>query len=218
MSLRFESYADTSSEIGSLLVFIHGYGADGHDLIGLSRPLGAVFPKTRFLSPHGPSPCLINPAGRQWFPVSWIDGSDAKEMEAGFFKSADLFESWLGAQIHDLGIPPSKVALFGFSQGTMIALQVALMRAEALGCVVGFSGRLVDPSIAKTALSKPPILLCHGDQDDVVPFASMGEAKKALSASDIEVTTHVMKGTAHGISQDGLEAAVKFLNPILGEG
>lgn len=110
----------------------------------------------------------------------------------------------------DEGIAPSRLALVGFSQGTMMALEVAPRRPEIAG-VAGFSGRLLDPETVKDTASRPPILLLHGDQDPVVPFDSMGIAADALKAAGFEVHTHVMQGTPHGISPDGLSMALGFL-------
>jgi phospholipase/carboxylesterase len=105
--------------------------------------------------------------------------------------------------------------LIGFSQGTMMALHIGLQRANGLAGIVGFSGLLLEQSDVAAARSKPPILLLHGDRDNVVPFTSMAAAQNRLVGAGFSVDTHVMPGTAHGISQDGLVATLGFLKANL---
>ena len=115
------------------------------------------------------------------------------------------------------GVPPERTALVGFSQGTMMALQVGLRRKAALAGIVGFSGRLLRPErLAAEIASKPPVLLVHGDEDAMVPVASLAEAKDALTAAGVPVRTHVSRGVGHGIAPDGLGLAVGFLKETLG--
>ncbi|MEO0343524.1 MAG: alpha/beta fold hydrolase [Pseudomonadota bacterium] len=215
MSLEFEQKSPLG-KTDQLIVLIHGYGADGHDLIGLADPLQGVLPNALFLSPHAPDPCQVNPMGRQWFPISWLDGSDPVEMEREFTKNALLFDKWLSTQISKAALPSQKVALVGFSQGTMIGLQVAPRRGDPLGAVVGFSGRLLAPdALAADVQTKPPVLLVHGDADDVVPYDSMALAETGLFSAGLNVETHTSKGVGHGIAQDGLETAATFLTRYL---
>jgi phospholipase/carboxylesterase len=115
------------------------------------------------------------------------------------------------------GVEAASTALLGFSQGTMMSLHVAPRRPRPLAAVVGFAGRLLSPdSLADDVVSKPPILLIHGDMDDVVPPSSMPEAAEALGAAGFEVFAHVPRGTPHGIAPDGLGVALAFLRERLG--
>ena len=118
----------------------------------------------------------------------------------------------------DYDLLPEQVVIFGFSQGTMKALHVAPRREDELAGVVGFSGRLLDPeSLADEVQSRPPVLLLHGDEDDVVPVQSLPAAVEALQeAGWKEVYAHVMQGTAHGIAPDGLGVALAFLRDKCG--
>lgn len=196
----------------SAIVFLHGYGADGADLLGLAAPLGQVLPGTAFFAPDAPEPCAVNPMGRQWFPIPWIDGSDAAAMGRSLASSSVRLDAFLDGVLAAEGLAPDRLALIGFSQGTMMSLHVAPRRPAPLAAIAGFSGRLMLPgSLAAETVSRPPVMLLHGDEDEVVPFAAMAEADAALRAAGFEVEDVVMHGMGHGISPDGLEAAVAFL-------
>lgn len=198
------------------VVFVHGYGADGSDLLGLADPLGPHLPDTVFFAPDAPESCTANPFGFQWFPIPWLDGSSEEQALAGLAAAADDLNAFLDKLLADEGLTPDRLALVGFSQGTMMSLHVALRRAEAIAGVVGFSGRLMVPErLEAEMISQPPILLIHGDQDDVVPLESLPLAADALVAAGIETYTHVSKGTGHGIAHDGLSLALSFLREKL---
>ena len=199
------------------VIFLHGYGADGADLIGLAEPLAPHMPDTAFLAPDAPEQCAINPAGRQWFPLPWLDGSNPAEAEAGMQHAADDLEAYLDDVLEEEGLTPDRVVLFGFSQGTMMTLQVGLRRKAPFAGLVCFSGRLLNPELLEDEIrSRPPVLLVHGDLDDVVPPQSMPEAAQALQALGLDVYAHVMKGTGHGIAPDGLSVALAFMRERLG--
>ena len=194
------------------VVFLHGYGADGSDLLGLADPLGPHLPDTVFFAPDAPENCTANPFGFQWFPIPWLDGSSEEQALAGLAAAAEDLNAFLDRIVQEEGLGPEQLALVGFSQGTMISLHVALRRAAPVAGVVGFSGRLMVPErLEAEKLASPPVLLIHGDQDEVVPLASLPQAADALVAAGIETYTHVSKGTGHGIAHDGLSLALSFL-------
>lgn len=200
----------------SQVIFLHGYGADGEDLVGLAQPLAPHLPDTRFFAPNAPQRCLNNPMGFQWFPIPWLDGSDQAAAAVAAGQSFALLDRWLD-EVTSQGIGPERTALFGFSQGTMMALQVGLRRKTPLAGIVGFSGRLLMPEkLAGEIATKPPVLLVHGDEDPMVPVASLAEAAEALAAAGVETATHVSRGVGHGIAPDGLGLAVGFLRQVLG--
>lgn len=201
-----------------LVIFLHGYGANGADLIGLADPIEAHLPDTAFLAPDAPEECAGAPMGFQWFPIPWIDGSSEEESRNGMERSVDDLNAWLDAAMAQEGVTAAQTVLFGFSQGSMMALHVAPRRAEAFAGIVAFSGRLLAPEeLEAETLSRPPVLLVHGDADEVVPVQSMPLAAEALEAAGFErVFAHVMQGTGHGIAPDGLQVALAFLRDVLG--
>jgi len=200
----------------SIVVFLHGYGADGADLLGLADPLAPHLPDTEFLAPDAPEPCVGNPFGRQWFPIPWLDGSSEVAAAAGLEASAIDLNAFLDARLEEAGLSPRSLALVGFSQGAMMSLHVAPRRSEAIAGIVAISGRLLRPELlAAEAVVKPPVLLVHGDADPVVPFEDMGKAGNALVGAGFETYGHVMKGTGHGIAPDGLSVALSFLKDRL---
>jgi phospholipase/carboxylesterase len=207
-----------SGEMRSAVVFLHGYGANGADLLGLADPLGEHLPDTLFVAPDAPEACAGAPMGFQWFPIPWIDGSSQEESETGMRAAAEDLNAFLDALMVDEDLLPEQVALVGFSQGTMMSLHIAPRREDALAGVVGFSGRLLSPDLlVDDVVSRPPMLLVHGDADDVVPPQSLPEAVEALQeAGWKDVFAHIMKGTGHGIAPDGLSVALAFLRDKCG--
>ena len=200
----------------ALVVFLHGYGADGADLLGLADVLAPHLPGVGFLAPDAPERCVGGGFGFQWFPIPWIDGSPQALADAGLDAAAEDLNGFLDARLAEVGLPPDRLVLIGFSQGAMMSLHVAPRRAEAIAGVVAISGRLLRPEmLAAQALSQPPVLLMHGDQDPVVPFADMAKAGDALVAAGFTTFGHVMKGTGHGIAPDGLGVALQFLKDQL---
>ena len=200
-----------------LVVFLHGYGANAADLIGLADPLMPHMADTVFISPDAPDTIPQMPMGRQWFPIPWIDGSSEEASRAGMETAVADLNAFLDKVMADEGIGAENTILFGFSQGTMMALHVAPRRDQAVAGVVAFSGRLLEPErLEAEATVKPPVLLVHGDADDVVPVQSLNEAGQALNAAGFDVYAHIMKGTAHGIAPDGLSVALSFMVDKLG--
>nr|WP_232843795.1 alpha/beta fold hydrolase [Rhodobacter amnigenus] len=214
--MKFGRKAARSGRATSVVVFVHGYGADGADLLGLGDALAPHLPDTVFVAPDAPQPCVGNPFGFQWFPIPWLDGSSEEAAKAGMAESVVLFNEFLDARLAEEGVGPEAMALVGFSQGAMMSLHVAPRRAQAVAGVVAISGRLLLPELlAAEAVVKPPVLLVHGDQDPVVPFADMGLAGDALVAAGFETYGHVMEGTGHGIAPDGLGVTLQFLRERL---
>ena len=216
MARKLQSDRRWPEKATSVVVLLHGYGADGADLLGLADPLSPHLPGTAFYAPDAPEPCANNPMGRQWFPVPWLDGSTQDQARESMVRSVDDLNAFLDEVLAREGLGADRMVLVGFSQGTMMALHVAPRRAAQVAGVVGFSGRLLVPELLHEATVKPPILLVHGDQDQMVPFADMGLAGDALLGAGFTVYSHVMKNTGHGISPDGLGVALSFVREVLG--
>lgn len=217
-ALRAERRAPVSGETRSAVVFLHGYGANAADLISLADPLAEHLPDTLFLAPDAPEACIAAPMGLQWFPIPWIDGSSEEDSRAGMMRAAADLDAFLDGVMVDEDLLPEQVMVLGFSQGTMMALHVVPRREDPVAGVVAFSGRLLEPELlADEATSRPPVLLIHGDQDDVVPPRSLPQAAEALQeAGWQEVYAHIMKGSGHGIAPDGLSVALAFMRDRLG--
>ena len=207
-----------SGDTRSAVVFLHGYGANGADLLGLADPLADHLPDTLFVAPDAPENCAGSPFGYQWFPIPWIDGSSEEESSRGMQQAVEDLNAFLDALMVDEDLLPEQVCLFGFSQGTMMSLHVAPRREDPVAGIVAFSGRLLEPELlADEVQSRMPILLVHGDQDDVVPVQSLPQAAEALqNAGFSDVYAHVMKGTAHGSAPDGLSVELAFIRDQLG--
>ncbi len=215
--LDYGRRAPKSGKTKSLVVFLHGYGADGKDLLGLADPLADHLPDTVFVAPDAPEQSVMNPMGYQWFPIPWIDGSAEEAAAEGLHRAAGDLNAFLDKIMEEEGVSAEETVLIGFSQGTMISLHVAPRREQEFAGIVGFSGRLMEPELlADEIVSRPPILLIHGDQDDVVPPQSLPDAAEALQGAGVEVFAHIMKGTAHGIAPDGLSVALAFTRQMLG--
>ena len=207
--------APQSGAARELVVFLHGYGADGNDLIDIGRAWQQYLPRAAFVSPHAPEPCGQAPAGRQWFPLTF---RDPNERWRGVTKAAPQLEQFIDAELARHKLPPSALALVGFSQGTMMALHVGLRRATAPAALVGYSGILVTPpqeadldAFASSITSRPPVLLVHGDRDDLIPAQALFQAAQGLAALELAVEWHLSAGVGHGIDPEGLRHGGEFL-------
>jgi phospholipase/carboxylesterase len=197
-----------------LVVFLHGYGADGNDLIEIGRAWQQLLPQAAFVSPHAPEPCGQAPVGRQWFALTF---RDPNERWVGANKAAPGVERFLDAELARHQLPPSALALVGFSQGTMMALHVGLRRAVPPAAIVGYSGLLVLPpdgnpeTLAADIKSRPPVLLVHGDQDELIPVEALFQGTQALAAMGVPAEWHLSAGIGHGIDPEGLRHGGEFL-------
>ena len=197
-----------------LIVFLHGYGADGNDLIGIGHQWGSHLPDAAFASPHAPEPCGMAPVGRQWFHLTLRDPS---EYWRGVVAARPALDAFLNAELQRLGLSDKDLVLVGFSQGTMMALHSGLRRVHAPAGIVAYSGLLAGPEHLQQEISaRPPVLLAHGNQDEVVPFAVMTIAETALKAAGVPVVSHVAEGLGHGIDGTGLALGLAHCRQVLG--
>ena len=182
-----------------LVVFLHGYGADGKDLIDLANPFGMALPNASFISPDAPHPCAMSPQGRQWFPIEEIP-KGAINASLGLL---DLIER----EAKKLNLTFKDVVLIGFS----------------LRAIIGYSGALREENIdaaneqifdGKHKFSDTPILLVHGEQDEVVPFQSLDRSKNLLNKIGFDVETLSRPNLAHGIDPEGISKGMQFLKAL----
>jgi phospholipase/carboxylesterase len=202
-----------------LVIFLHGYGADGNDLIELGRMWQPMMPDAAFVSPHAPEPCAQAPVGRQWFSLSF---REKNERWVGVKKAAPILDRFIDEELKRHNLPGSALALVGFSQGTMAALHVGLRRAVAPAAILGYSGLFVLPDGAKPETmapeitARPPVLLVHGDRDDLIPPQALLLSAQYLAALDIPTEWHLAAGLGHSIDQEGLRHGGEFLTRRFG--
>jgi phospholipase/carboxylesterase len=193
----------------SIVIFLHGYGSNGEDLMGLAPYWRPVLPQTVFLAPDAPQPCPGVPGGYQWWALTDLS---PQARAAGVRRSAPMLNAYIDAQLARFGLSDDRLVLVGFSQGTMVALHVGPRRAKALAGIVGYSGMLADPdALAAEAVTKPPVLLVHGSADPTLPVAATHQAKAALEGLGFEVAAYVSQGLGHSIDADGLRLGGEFL-------
>ncbi|MEE8333774.1 MAG: dienelactone hydrolase family protein [Alphaproteobacteria bacterium] len=194
-----------------LVILLHGYGANGDDLIGLAPPLSQVLPDAEFLSPNAPYPCAQNPfGGLQWFDV-W--NRDDENRLAEVRKTAVIVDGFIDQALEARGLTDADLALVGFSQGTMLSLHVSMRRAAPCAAVLGFSGRLESPeTLPDEITARPKVMLIHGEQDEMLPIAMMEAAAETLTANGVAVETYRRPGLGHGIDPDGLKLGAGFLS------
>ena len=210
MSISGPSYGPAAGGTPRQLVFLlHGYGADGHDLLGLAPHWAQLLPHAEFLSPNAPFPCEMAPYGRQWFG---FEGRDASMILGEVQTAATILNAFVDEQLAKRRLDESAAAFVGFSQGTMMSLHVGPRRAKPLAGIVGYSGRLIAPELLPQEIkSRPRIVLVHGDADPVVPFQALREAVNILELVGIEVTAERRPQLAHAIDEEGLELGGHFL-------
>ena len=193
-----------------LVVFLHGLGADGHDLIGLGNHIGKVLPDAAFIAPNAPEACDMAPIGHQWFS---LQDRSYTQMLAGVEAAAPKLNGFLDEVLQIMGLSDDQLYIIGFSQGTMMALYTMPRRAHACGGIIGFSGALLGgDSLQRDIQSKPPVLLIHGDADEVVPFDALAYASDGLKSAGIATQTMARHRVGHTIDQEGLAAAMRFLH------
>ena len=198
-----------------LVVFLHGYGADGKDLIDLAKPFGMALPNASFISPDAPHTCAMSPQGRQWFPI--------EEIPKGAIKASLGLLGLIDYEAKKLNLTFKDVILIGFSQGAMMSMQCLLINHEQLGAIIGYSGALKEENIdaaddqilnGKHKYSDTPILLVHGEQDEVVPFQSLEKSKNLLNKIGFNVQTLSRQDLAHGIDPEGISKGMEFLKSL----
>ncbi len=192
-----------------LVVLCHGLGADGYDLIDLAPYWAAALPAACFAAPNAPEPHPLAPQGRQWFDIA--DRTPVR-LAAGVRRAARHLDAFIDAELARLALPPAEYALMGFSQGAMTALFAGLRRAPGPRAILAYSGALVAPeTLAAERTNNAPVLLVHGEADEVLPAFLSRDAERALRAEGIAVESLFRPGLGHGIDDAGLSAGALFL-------
>ena len=198
----------------SLVILLHGYGSNGEDLIGLGAHWRSILPHTAFVAPNAPEPCPGAFDGYQWWALTSLDRS---ARVAGARRAAPGLEAFIDAELAATGVSAGGLALVGFSQGTMMALQVGLRRFPPPAGVIGYSGMLADEGGLETLPpGLPPILLIHGEIDPTIPVAALHRTEESLVRHGFLVETHISPGTGHSIDPSGLQLGGRFLSRVLG--
>lgn len=192
-----------------IVILLHGYGANGEDLIGLAPAFAQVLPHALFVAPDAPQRCAMTPFGFQWFDV-WND--DPADRLVQLRAVAATVDGFIDDSLRDAGLTDRDLALCGFSQGTMLSLHVGLRRSAACAGILGYSGRLEAPeTLAGEIASRPPVMLVHGERDELLDVSLMDGAAAALTACGVKVETHRRPGLGHGIDPDGIRLGAGFL-------
>ena len=195
-----------------IIILVHGYGSNGDDLIGLVPHWQGEFPDAVFVSPNAPMRCPGAPGGYQWWPLATLS---LEERAAGVRQASPTLDGFIDEQLARFDLVEKQLALVGFSQGTMMALQVGLRRERQIAGIIGYSGMIADPAgMAANLHSRPPVLLVHGDADPVLPIALFDQAVTTLSDLGFDLTTHVSPGLGHGIDEAGLALGRQFLRRV----
>ena len=208
-SLNYEKFPNHDFEPNSLVILLHGIGADAFDLIPLAKHWALTLKKTKFYSLHAPYPCKLTPSGKQWFDLEDRDQTRIlKEIEL----VKPMIITFLKRKLKDYNLQYKDLMLVGFSQGTMVALNLTLTMKEEVRGVLGYSGGVILTKSGKIEIiSKPNICLVHGKNDEVVPKKMMETTKIILKDNNIDVDTHLIENLGHSIDQNGLEIGQNFL-------
>lgn len=207
-----------SGKARQLVVILHGYGADGADLIEIGRHWQQALPDAAFVSPHAHEACPMSPGGRQWFRLT---DRNPHERWAGVCSAHPVIDAFIDEELASLDVAPNKLAIAGFSQGAMMALHVGLRRSVAPAGVIGLSGTLVGPeklpeARARLNVAPPPVLIMHGSADEVIPVNSMFAAADQLAGAGIPCQWHLAIGLGHGIDGEEIRHGAMFLASCFG--
>ncbi len=193
---------------GQIVLLLHGFGSNGADLISFAPQWQQAMPDALFLAPNAPQPCMFG-EGYQWWPLTELNPT---AMAAGAASAAPAIDAFIDRKLAQYGLTEDRLAIVGFSQGTMMALHVGLRRQRQVAAIVGYSGMLTGASeLAHVPISKPPVLLVHGDADPIVPVSALHYAQTELVRLGISVTSHITRGLGHSVDEEGLRLGRDFI-------
>ncbi len=205
---------EPTTALSGLVVLLHGYGANGEDLIALADAWRNTMTDIAFVAPNAPEPMMeAGPGARQWFALTFRDPS---ELWRGVSTAGPDLDGFIDAEMQRYGLPPDRVGLVGFSQGTMMALHVGLRRKTPLACIVGFSGLLAGAEhLEADVVSRPPVQLIHGAQDDLIPLDALQMTRESLAKADVANEWHICPDLGHGIDPHGFQLAGSFIDQTM---
>jgi len=201
-----------------LVIFLHGYGANGENLLDLSHEFKRVLPDAHFISPNAIEPWEGGfPDAYQWFSLNGgLHKSSLGAMAESIKKSNQILENFIDAQLARFNLSAQNLFIVGFSQGAMMAMYQGLIKSKKPAGVIAFSGKLILPEmLAQKTNSKPEICLIHGEADSVVPFENFLEAKKILEAQNFGHEAHQIANLDHTIDIHGIRVAQAFVKKII---
>ncbi len=192
----------------SLCVLLHGFGADGTDMIPAAAILGAHFPGMFFAAPNAPEPCVTDPACYQWYDP--LGGRGLADYAVA--QLAPRINRYIDLQLARMGLTGDALVILGFSQGSGVAIAAALQRERPCAALLVFTGAVRDKrGLEDTPVVCPPTLLVHGAEDDTIPLDSLLRSVRFLEARGIATTTHVCEGIGHTMNEEGVLVAARFL-------
>ena len=214
---NFYTQEPKSGNTKNMVILMHGVGSNGRDLVSLAPMWQEYLPDTLFVSPDAPFHCDMAPAGYpdcyQWFS---LQNRDPEVMLQGVRQVRPLIDEFIDERLESSGLAAEKLALVGFSQGTMCALYAGPRYKSPLAGILGYSGALLwDDKEDITNLHKIPINLIHGEMDDVVPVSAWRQAMDILARNGFSVSGYTQPGLHHSIDQTGIEKGGEFLREIL---
>lgn len=203
------------------VIWLHGLGDSGHGFAPIVPEL--KLPESmavRFVFPHAPErPVTINGGMRMraWYDIKSLDFNSRADLD-GVVESSELVNALIQEQV-DKGIPATRIVLAGFSQGGVIALHLAPRLTQKLAGVLALSTYMCEPQLlgneAKETNRETPIMMAHGDQDEVVPVFMGNAAYKTLSDNGFNATwqTYTMQ---HNVCMQELNDISAWLKKVLG--
>ncbi len=194
-----------------MVIFLHGYGSNGDDLLSIGREWAPALPDAVFLSPNAPAVCDQWATGYQWFPIRAVDRASL-EREKPVEKVAPILNTYIDQQLEKWGVDESNLIIAGFSQGAMMAMYAMPRRKKACAGVIGYSGMLLEAEGLKApSIVKPPILAIHGDADEIVPPSCLKDVQNGFTAAGFKIEAVLRAGLAHSIDQFGFMRGLAFV-------
>ncbi|WDM85554.1 dienelactone hydrolase family protein [Ehrlichia sp. JZT12] len=195
----------------TLIVLLHGRGANGDSIMSVGHLMGRLLPNTRFVAPN--AHIKYCDTGYAWFM-----GRDFSEniIFSDMEKTAVIVNDFIDLQLKNAGLSDNRLVIAGFSQGAMLAVHIALLREKKCGAVISYSGAVICPNYLKHKINvKPDICVIHGTEDMVVPFSFFDSSVSFLVDNGIPVENHAIPGLDHSINSAGVEIGAKFISSKL---